>query len=738
MKEYPREKLLKFSERLFEETSQYSQTMRMLHRIWFRNILYYMGEQWFEWLRSTGSFRKIMPTKFTPTPVANIIRDYVRSMKGLILNKDYSVSIWPNSNDQDDRDAAEMAGNFLRWMDAQNDEEGLDEKEKLVVWMIICGLSFARTFASMENGEWAVGKDGSINSKSNVETVTLNPFSVVWDSVGDKWKSKRCVGYKSLRPREWIEDTFKTLIAPGDVNGMAVEYERKLATMVANVSPWKGDGIGLATDVFDEDLALLKEIEFAPTKEFPKGYYAGLVGNEVVFQHDRLPIPVSDEGKWDYSITDVHYHFVPGRFVSDPGVSDLISPQNTINQIDQALEINRKGVGTPIVWLPVDAVIRRLTGYGASIIAMQYDALAAGGQKPEIARGTPLPGQVLEERAVHQQNAQDASGDPKNVLRGQAPTSQASGVLVDILRDAAEQGHLPDVERFYRAWKRIKRKELVLAQEVYTEQRMIKIPDAGNRAKILPFKGSDLRNNTDVRIELASGAASTRSGQVNLILKLTEQGFFSPEYPMDPEDRQEILRKLGLSGFGNKNSADLQRAMAENERIAGIKDPDDPNNGLAETQIEMPQEDGSIGIVKFSYLPGLFVGLWMDKSVDDPVVISDDPRFEFDEDAVHYETHRRFIVSQEFSMLDPEVQDVMLMHARSHKDRSEARQAQQEAEMAAKMQAFEAERAAGPAGSSATSPAGSPAGSPAAATPEPMESGFQPMSYEGAGPPPVQ
>jgi len=93
--------------------------------------------------------------------------------------------------------------------------------------------------------------------------------------------------------------------------------------------------------------------------------------------------------------------------------------------------------------------MKKLTRFGQSVMVLQYDALLAGGQKPEIGRGIPLPSQVLDERLVHLQNAQDASGDPKNVLRGKAPNAQASGVMVDILRDAAEQGHLPDVERFY-------------------------------------------------------------------------------------------------------------------------------------------------------------------------------------------------------------------------------------------------------------------------------------------------
>ena len=121
-------KLKEVFNKLFD--TQRNLTQQILERVWFRNILYYLGEQWFEWVRSGLTFKRMMPNAHVPTPVSNIIRDYVRSMKSLILNKDFVVSIWPNSNDLDDQEAAEMGEMFLRWLEASNDERHLDEKEK--------------------------------------------------------------------------------------------------------------------------------------------------------------------------------------------------------------------------------------------------------------------------------------------------------------------------------------------------------------------------------------------------------------------------------------------------------------------------------------------------------------------------------------------------------------------------------------------------------------------------------
>ena len=657
------DKVKEITERLFD--AQRNMTQQILERIWFRNILYYMGEQWFEWVRSGLTFQRVMPNANVPTPVSNIIRDYVRSMKSLILNKDFVVSIWPNSNDQDDAEAAEMGETFLRWLEAANDEAHLDEKEKEIIWMVICGTAFDRTFATMENDAWAIDKQGVPISTGDVMSQHISPFNVALDHYGETIRSKRYIGIKSLKPREWVEDTFKLKIGEGAQEGPTVNYERRLATLVANVSPWKGDGLDVSdTEHNAEDLVVFKEIEIRPTKDDPHGAYAAMVGDQICFNHRRLPIPMDVDGRWYYTLTEFHYQYVPGRFWADSGVSDLISPQNSINQIDQDLETNRKGIGRPLVIVPTDMNMRRLTKYGQSLLVLQYDAMTSGGQRPEIARGTPLPPQVLNERDIHRAVAQDAAGDPKNVLRGQAPTQQASGIMVDILRDAAEQGHLPDIERFYRSLKRVKRKQLILAQEVYTEERLIKIPDQGGRAKAVAFKGADLRNNTDVRLELSSGAASTKTGQSQVLLKLTETGFFSSQSDLDPEYRQDILRRMGLSGFKDKRNVDMERAQAENQLIVNTP-PEDLE--LAHVPIPPDDENYDDDFIEIPVMRGLFLSMGALEEGGEPIVISDDPLFKYDNHAVHYETHRRFLLSNEFRHLPGPIQEIAIAHTDVHK-----------------------------------------------------------------------
>ncbi|OEU68503.1 MAG: hypothetical protein BBJ57_07435 [Desulfobacterales bacterium PC51MH44] len=637
-------------------------SMQMLQRITFRNILYYMGEQWMNWAKQEQIFRRIIKKNSPPTPVSNIIRDYVRSMKALILNKDFSVTIWPNSPDTEDAEAAKLGELVLKDMEAANDEEFLDEKEKIAMWTVLAGTTFGRTFPELDRGQWYLDDKGDMLKTGEVVTESVSLFNVRVDLLGDSLNRKRAVGVQSVKPREWVEDTFHVGLSTDEAE-QATNYQKKLMKMVASVSPWKGAGLESLSDVEDDDMVIFKEIEYKPDLRYPNGRYVGTCCGQALFAHDKMPIPISEEGKWEYTLTDFHYYYVPGRFWSDAGVNDLISPQNTINQIDQALEVNRKSLGRSMVAISSKVEIQKKTDYGEHLLILKYDALKSGGQKPEFRQGIPLPAQVLDERQIHRQVAQEAAGDPKNVMRGQAPSAQASGVMVDTLREAAEQGHTPDVMRFYRGIKRTKRKSLILAKQLYTEERTIKIAGKGNEVEVRTFKGSELRDNTDVRMELASGLSSTKTGQVQMFLKLIEAGFFGPESQIDPEFREELMRKMGLSGFADKDNADVQRAQGENSLISHASE----DETYQETKIKVKG-----GVKTMKVIPS--IAFTMNdpeaENPDDPqaaIEVVSDPKFKYDNHAIHFAIHRDFIISQQFKSLLPDSKALIIMHTDYHK-----------------------------------------------------------------------
>ena len=650
------ESILDISSRLFND--QLDPSRKVMERVWYRNILYFCGEQYLEWIISRATFRrKRRNSKEVPTPVSNIIRDYVRSMRALILNKKYVIKIWPNSPDIEDVEAARLADLVVQDMDLANDEEFEDEKEKVADWMVLLGTAFMRTFPEIDAGDWYIIKNGDIITTGDVASEALLPFNVVVDSYGDKLRRKRFIGIKSLKPKEWVEDTFKTKIV-GEDNPDIIDYQKRLMKMVGDVSPWKGSGL-VSAETFDmatKDLTIYKEIEFKPTIKKPNGRYAVLVGDQVLYDKEKMPIPVN-KGRWEYTVTDFHYHHVPGRFWSDAGVNDQISPQNSINDIDQALEMNRKGLGRPMVTMPTGLRLKRLNEGGQSMIILEYDSMASGGQKPEINRGTPLPEQVLNERMMHRTTAQDAGGDPKGVLRGESPGQRASGVLVDILRETAEQGHAPDVNRFYRSLKRVYRKRLIVKKNVTTEKRIIKVSGKGNELRIKEFKGSDLRDNTDVHLELSSGFSNTSAGKGQMLSEMAKSGVFSDEaIPLDI--RHELMQSVGLTGIKERSNIHIDLAERENAIVASAT----TDSVMVESVDGMGIEAGG-PVVK--YIEGIFTSV-VNPETGEEQVFGDDPTFKFHDHNIHIEYHEHFILSPEFKTLRPEIQMVAIEHLNSH------------------------------------------------------------------------
>ena len=106
-------------------------TRAMQERIIWRNILYYCGEQYIEYIRSTNSFRRRVLPDLQPTPVSNEIREYVRSIKATLMNTKFVPRILPNTNEKEDKDAADLGEQLLVWLDNVHDQEYFDEKEKL-------------------------------------------------------------------------------------------------------------------------------------------------------------------------------------------------------------------------------------------------------------------------------------------------------------------------------------------------------------------------------------------------------------------------------------------------------------------------------------------------------------------------------------------------------------------------------------------------------------------------------
>ena len=287
-------------------------------------------------------------------------------------------------------------------------------------------------------------------------------------------------------------------------------------------------------------------------------------------------------------------------------------------------------MGRPKVLTPGDVGLKKIGLGGHGFIALSYNPIM--GQKPDFREGTPLPPQVLEERKFQKQQMQDASGDPKNVLKGHQPSANASGVLTEGLRETAERGRYPDIERFNRSLSRVYKKRLLVAQEIMTEERLIKTLGRGNKVKVQKFKASDLRGTTDVRLELDSGLIQAKSGQSQMFLQMIQTDSLK-KGKVSPSIRQEILQRMVCPLSPTKSTTMLKEQRRRTYQLL-----QGTQSNACRTQSETGEDE----------------------------VLNLDQLFKYDDHGAHFETHRKYIISPEFSELPEQYQTILIAHADLH------------------------------------------------------------------------
>ncbi len=213
-------------------------------------------------------------------------------------------------------------------------------------------------------------------------------------------------------------------------------------------------------------------------------------------------------------------------------------------------------------------------------------------------------------------------------------------------------------------------------------------------------EGADLRDNTDVRLELDSGVSTTRAGQNQFIMKLIEQGFFG-SIPDKPKVQYELLRRFGVSWVPNETSVHEDRAGRENSMVAMATKDD--------IKIETEDTENPVAL-----LEGIFFAQ-DNEAIDDIELMMDDPYFKLDNDQVHYDSHTAVILSAEFKEWPIPNQMVLIGHNDMHYYQM---QAEKQEEMKAVMQMQGGGKPGGGAPPGPPGP-GAPPGLPSPASPVP-------------------
>jgi hypothetical protein len=189
---------------------------------------------------------------------------------------------------------------------------------------------------------------------------------------------------------------------------------------------------------------------------------------------------------------------------------------------------------------------------------------------------------------------------------------------------------------------------LKFVSNYWNEERLIRVTGMESFLEARRWKGSDLRGNTDVRVQSGSALPQSKAARQALLTEFMQYGW------IDPASGLEVLELNGLDKIVEDFLVDKRQAQRENMKLMDI-DPEIVKglNGPPVGPDGQPVigEDGSpvdpLTGQPHQPQPAMPVNSW-------------------DNHAVHIQVHNQFRKSQQFELLDPAIKQEFELHVQLH------------------------------------------------------------------------
>src|SRR5262245_6058110 len=466
--------------------------------------------------------------------------------------------------------------------------------------------------------------------EGEIESRVRNLMNFYWDPKATDLCTARWCGEAIYADLDWIDENFPDMGGyVGSEEGVdAMNFYE--AAILSLVGPSVQGSAYYGSTQFYRHGAVLRKYQEKPSQQYPDGLYA-IVANGVLLHQG--PLPITDEnGKvtGDFNYTEFRYDVVPGRFAGRTPAEDMVPLQKRVNGIDCQIILNRKTMLSPWVMAPKGSGLdpsRQYMKPGATVL---YNFVGVGAA-PQVVPGTPLPQQIMEERAQAIQAMDQLAQDAAGLAQQDMPSGVRSGIAMNFAKEAREEVTIPRLRRWGEFIACRDRKKLLLAQRFYREPRIVKLLGIGNTWQAKTFTGTDLRGNTDVSVDPGTLIWRSQSAKQQAIMDAVEGGLIDIQ---DPVQKQKLIEQLGIESFDTSIGPDRRRALKENA------------------------------------------------SMDDGIPVEITP---VDDHQVHITEHVARMKDPSFDELPPEAQQAYQMHTQAHNQAIEQAQQQADAEREQKM-----------------------------------------------------
>lgn len=606
---------------------------------WYTNLAFFFDRHYMQWTTSTASSGISM---IQPKAAAWRVRLTVNRIKTIVRKENSKVNrergIWyvvPSSPDDDDLAKARMANAISEnLLDSKNFAL---RKREAIWWRGIAGTGFMKTY-------YEPNKD--------ICYLAPSPFHI-WvpnlEEVDIQKQDWVCHGIAST-----VDEVFNTygVEVAADANADNPESKFRL-------------GIGLSKKDKELDHVFLKEFWVKPNRQFPEGAMFVIANQELVYiseappemqidpatgqpvlDENNKPIPVKktrpssmlggDPVESVFPYEHKHYpfakvdHIPTGRFYAESIIKALIPVQKEYNRSrSQAIEA-RNLTGKPQWAVPKGSVdVRKLSAMPGLVV--EY---TPGFDKPEPIKNPELPAyfSVIEQAAL---NDMDYISNQYEVTQGRTPPGVEAASAIAYLQEENDSILEETVASMEEMVQEIGYQSIMLAKQFWDEGRMVQVISGDQVYEVMQFKKNSLPDSVDFKVEHGSMAPRSRAAKQAFIIDLIDKQLIPPMEGLKYLEMSEVSRLYA------ELAVDTRQAERENFKMRQVQPP-----------IVAPPMDGMGQVVGEVPAP---------VPLQNPVQVND-----FDNHEAHVYVHTKFMKSQSYEQLDPQVQTLFLMHYQEH------------------------------------------------------------------------
>lgn len=586
-------------------------------RQWSLNLAFFYGNQHavFKQTAGTGAFDLYVPKAppYRVRIVVNQVRRIIRKEISRLTAQKPNAFVVPSSSEDADVFAAQ-AGEQI-WDSLWRRLKFNRTLREAVFWQAVCGNGFIKTC-------WDDTKrDLDSDQQGDISIFNVNPFHIfVPDLMATEIEDQPYLIHAQVKSNSWIRQNFGIEIT----NNKLESVDQSMQSVM-----------GLYRNDSKKDQSIILEVWVKPKylPELPNGGMFTIAADQLVQGFDHWPY---EHGQYPYSKLD---SIPTGKFYTSSIIEDLIPLQQELNRSRSQLIESKNRMSKPQLVAPKGSVDpKRITTEPGLVI--EY---AIGLEPPQPLPMQNLPSYVTEEINRLYTDMSDISGQHE-VSNGSTPPGVTAATAISFLQEQDESliaTHYTSIEE---AIEKCAAQSLMYVKMYWDEKRTVKVVGLEGTFDAQTFKNSDLRGNTDIRVESGSALPTSRAAKQAFIMDLMKMGF------IQPNDGLEIMEVGGLNRIYEKLQVDKRQAQRENLKMRTI----------TEEQIKEHQENWMMTVN-----PEATKDVDSNLKLEPPLIID---VHTYDNHQIHIEVHNAYRKGQPFENAEPVTKALFEEHVRQHEE----------------------------------------------------------------------